>query len=70
VPAEVTLPLLQQVGSPARPVVAAGAQVRRGEVIARPALGAMGALVHASIDGSCQLFGDRIVIRAAAQGVG
>jgi len=67
-PAQVTLPLLQHTGAPARPVVASGARVRRGDVVARPAPGALGASVHASIDGRCELFEDRIVVRGAARG--
>ena len=47
----VYLPLKQHFGAPAKPVVAAGDLVKRGERIAVMEEGALGAVVHASIDG-------------------
>ncbi|MDR2196502.1 MAG: 4Fe-4S dicluster domain-containing protein [Coriobacteriales bacterium] len=51
-PTRVTLPLKQHIGAPARAVVAVGDTVRRGTVIGRVCAGALGANVHASIDGT------------------
>jgi Na+-translocating ferredoxin:NAD+ oxidoreductase RnfC subunit len=47
----VTLPLRQHFGAPASPLVAVGDRVRRGDGIAAMAADALGAPVHASIDG-------------------
>ena len=63
-PRRVTLPLKQHVGAPAVPVVASGARVARGDVLARPKDGSLGAAIHASIAGVCQVAQDRIVITA------
>jgi len=63
-PRRVTLPLSQHIGAPARPIVADGTRVERGQAIARPADGELGAAVHASIAGVCQIADDRIVITA------
>jgi len=49
-PAEVALPLRQHIGAPARPVVAKGDIVRRGQLIAEPG-GFISAGVHASVSG-------------------
>jgi len=61
-PERVTLSLKQHVGAPARPVVADGATVNKGELIARPDDGALGAAIHASIGGVCHIEKDRVVI--------
>jgi Na+-translocating ferredoxin:NAD+ oxidoreductase RnfC subunit len=45
------LKLRQHLGAPARAVVAAGERVRLGQLVAEIAEGALGARVHASIDG-------------------
>ena len=37
-------------------------RVRKGQVIAEPPAGALGALIHASIDGRVTAVGERIVI--------
>ena len=50
-PQRVVLPLSQHVGRPAVPVVKQGDQVRRGDLIAAIPEGALGAALHASIDG-------------------
>lgn len=54
-PDKVGIPLKQHAGSPCEPIVHVGQQVRRGEVIGRPPVvngkPALGAAVHASIDG-------------------
>jgi Na+-translocating ferredoxin:NAD+ oxidoreductase RnfC subunit len=47
----VVLPLRQHAGVPADPVVRAGERVRVGDVVAAPPTGALGARIHASIDG-------------------
>lgn len=50
-PAEVTILMAQHIGAPAVPCVAAGDAVRAGDPVGRMPDGAMGADVHASIDG-------------------
>lgn len=51
-PKKVRLPLLQHVGEPALPAVKKGQKVKRGDIIAEPALNKMGACIHASIEGT------------------
>lgn len=51
-PETVRLPLRQAVGKPSLPVVRVGARVRRGDVIAEIPDKALGAMLHASIDGT------------------
>ncbi len=53
-PTRVTLLLKQHAGAPAVARVGAGDRVRVGDVIAAPAQGALGARIHASIDGVVQ----------------
>lgn len=50
-PNTVKILLSQHVGAPAVPVVEVGAEVQRGDVIARVPDGALGVNIHASIDG-------------------
>jgi hypothetical protein len=50
-PERVSIPLSQHVGAPARPVVRIGDGVERGQVIGEADKTAVGARVHASIDG-------------------
>jgi hypothetical protein len=50
-PRQVVLPLKQHAGPPALAVVREGERVRAGDVVAAPAPGALGARLHASIDG-------------------
>ncbi|MCL2329980.1 MAG: 4Fe-4S dicluster domain-containing protein [Phycisphaerae bacterium] len=58
----VVLPLKQHVGAPAEPTVTMGTQVKRGDVIAKPAAGKLGAVIHASISGRVAAVGDAVVI--------
>lgn len=51
-PHTVTLPLRQHAGKPAVPVVRAGDRVRAGDVVAEIPEKALGARIHASIDGT------------------
>lgn len=62
--ARVELPLKQHVGAPSQPVVAVGQTVRQGDLVARIPDKALGANLHASIDGVVAAVGDRIVITA------
>jgi Na+-translocating ferredoxin:NAD+ oxidoreductase RnfC subunit len=57
--ASVTLPLRQHFGAPAAPVVKAGDAVKKGGLIADMAEGALGACIHASIDGVVETVSDR-----------
>lgn len=54
-PLSVTLPLKQHTGAPAVASVRAGDRVKRGDLLAAPAPGALGARIHASIDGLVRL---------------
>jgi Na+-translocating ferredoxin:NAD+ oxidoreductase RnfC subunit len=67
-PRQVCLPFQQHAGAPARLVVQDGAVVRAGEVIARPEAGQLGAVVHASIAGTCRVLEDRVIITASPRG--
>ncbi|MDU4961649.1 MAG: SLBB domain-containing protein [Sporomusaceae bacterium] len=61
---EVRIPLSQHIGAPARPVVTAGQAVNKGDLIAViPEGAALGANVHASIDGQVFAVGQTIGIR-------
>ena len=57
-PARVRVALKQHAGKPAVSIVAAGAQVRRGQTIARVAENDLGAAIHASIDGRVEAVTD------------
>jgi Na+-translocating ferredoxin:NAD+ oxidoreductase RnfC subunit len=59
---KVRIPLQQHLGKPAVPVVQAGGRVKRGELIGEIPEGALGARVHASIDGIVESVGDHIII--------
>lgn len=61
-PQRVEIPLNMHIGAPAVPTVQVGDHVYHGTLIARPPEGALGALVHASIDGRVAAVGERIVI--------
>ncbi len=61
--AEVRIPLQQHLGKPAVPVVRAGDRVREGDLVGEIPEGALGARVHASIDGEVVSVGSDIVIR-------
>jgi Na+-translocating ferredoxin:NAD+ oxidoreductase RnfC subunit len=60
----VAIPLRMHAGLPAVPCVKAGQKVRQGELIADIPAGALGAKIHASIDGLVRETGSRIVIEA------
>ncbi len=59
---QVFIPLQQHLGQPALPVVEAGDDVRKGDLIGEIPEGALGARIHASIDGTVQEVNDKIVI--------
>ena len=59
----VSIPLSQHIGQAALPVVKAGDRIRKGDLIGEIPEGALGARVHASIDGVIESVGDSIVIR-------
>lgn len=63
-PGRVALPLRQHAGAPAVAVVAPGARVKVGDLLAAPAPGALGARIHASIDGVVRDVSDAVVIEA------
>jgi len=65
-PARVTVPLRQHAGTAAVPVVRAGERVRTGDLLAAPAEGALGARIHASIDGVVSSVDGSVVIEAHA----
>jgi Na+-translocating ferredoxin:NAD+ oxidoreductase RnfC subunit len=60
----VVLPLKQHVGAPAEATVGVGDKVNKGDVIARPAPGKLGAVIHASITGRVTAVGDAVTIEA------
>ena len=62
VPKKVTLPLRQNVGAPAEPVVQVGAKVTAGSLIAKIPDGALGANLHASIDGTVAAVTDTAIV--------
>lgn len=63
-PRRVVLPLKQHVGAPAEPTVGAGDTVQIGDVVAQPAEGKLGAVIHASIAGRVTGVGDAVTIEA------
>jgi Na+-translocating ferredoxin:NAD+ oxidoreductase RnfC subunit len=67
-PERVTIPLKQHIGAPARPVVAPGEGVARGQVIGEIPEGAIGALVHASISGVVREVSNHVVIEGEGAG--
>lgn len=62
-PDKVAIPLLQHSGSPAKPIVEVGMEVRRGQVIGVADEGRVSANVHASIDGVVEHVDGSVVIR-------
>jgi Na+-translocating ferredoxin:NAD+ oxidoreductase RnfC subunit len=60
---EVTIPLKQHVGAPAKPVVQAGDRVGRGDLIGEIPENALGARVHASIGGVVASVDDTVRIQ-------
>jgi len=59
----VSIPLQQHIGQPALPVVKQGDRVKKDDLIGEIPEGALGARVHASIDGMVASVGDSIVIK-------
>jgi Na+-translocating ferredoxin:NAD+ oxidoreductase RnfC subunit len=59
----VSIPLQQHTGQPALPVVKAGDRVKKGDLIGEIPEGALGARVHASIDGTVEAVGETILIK-------
>ncbi len=62
---EVRIPLKQHLGVPAVPVVKAKDRVHKGDLIGDVPEGALGARVHASIDGVIASIGEAVVIRSS-----
>ena len=60
--AKVKIPLKQHLGEPAVSVVAAGDSVKKGEIIGEIPEGALGARVHASIDGTVTAVDDKNIV--------
>jgi Na+-translocating ferredoxin:NAD+ oxidoreductase RnfC subunit len=63
-PSQVVLPLKQHAGAPSVPTVKLGDRVKVGDLIAAPAPGALGARIHASIDGVVHSVTDSVTIVA------
>ncbi len=59
---QVSIPLQQHLGKPAVPVVRTGDRVKRGDLIGEIPQGALGARIHASIDGVVEAEGENVVI--------
>ena len=55
---EMVFPLSQHIGAPAVPCVSVGDTVAKGDVIAQPAEGKLGACIHASISGTVKAIAD------------
>jgi Na+-translocating ferredoxin:NAD+ oxidoreductase RnfC subunit len=62
-PRRVVIPLKQHLGKAAVPVVQAGSRVNKGDLIGEIPEGALGARVHASIEGTVESVGDSVVIK-------
>ena len=60
--AKVSIPLQQHIGKAALPVVKKGDRVKKGDLIGEIPEGALGAKVHASIDGTVEAVSDMVVI--------
>lgn len=58
----VEIPLKMHIGAPCLPLVAPGDSIRAGQLTAQPPEGAMGALIHASMDGRVARVDERIAI--------
>jgi len=57
----VRIPLRMHIGAASRPLVCSGQRVQRGDLIAEPPKGAMGANIHASIDGTITHIADNYI---------
>jgi Na+-translocating ferredoxin:NAD+ oxidoreductase RnfC subunit len=64
-PRRVVLPLKQHAGAPAVAVVKEGERVRSGDVVAVPKEGALGARIHASIDGVVRAVNGAVTIEVS-----
>ena len=64
----VQIPLKQHVGAPCEPIVAEGQAVKKGDMIGKIPERALGAPVHASIDGVVEkIDGGKIIVRGGAK---
>ena len=63
-PKKVVIPLQQHIGQPCEPLVKVGHSVKRGEPVGEIPEGALGARVHASIDGVVASVEDSVVIES------
>jgi Na+-translocating ferredoxin:NAD+ oxidoreductase RnfC subunit len=59
---KVRIPLKQHVGAPAQAKVQVGDRVKKGDVLGEPEAGALGAVIHASIDGTVKSVDTHVVI--------
>jgi len=64
-PSRVVLPLRQHVGAPAKPCVGVGETVRAGQCIAEIPAEALGARIHASIDGRVESIDEHAITLSA-----
>ena len=64
-PKQVTIPLLQHIGSPAQPIVQVGETVKCGQCIGEIPNGKLGSRIHTSIDGVVRNINESIVIERA-----
>ena len=60
---QVIIPLQQHLGKPAVPIVGMGDRVKKGDLIGEIPEGALGARVHASIDGTVAAVDENVVIK-------
>ena len=60
---QVIIPLQQHLGKPAVPIVGMGDRVKKGDLIGEIPEGALGARVHASIDGTVATVDENVVIK-------
>ncbi len=67
-PREVRLPLKQHLGAPARAIVKPGDRVKKGDLVGEIPENALGARVHASIDGTVVSVDGQVIIRASGVG--
>ena len=58
IPTTVSIPVSMHIGAPAVPCVNVGDAVAKGDVIAKPAEGKLGACIHASISGTVKAIAD------------
>jgi uncharacterized Zn-binding protein involved in type VI secretion len=63
-PQRVVIPLKQHTGAPAIATVKVGDRVREGDLLAKPAEGALGARIHSSIDGVVRAVNGSVTIEA------